>query len=150
MFTWLKRLFSPAPAIPQADSVGIYRVKGHMAPGTKPSIPSRATNLFPQPKGVDLVKPTTEADHYKWLDYGKVDTTLPPTVKTTPPPERTFDPCGTPVPIVAPVYGRSGSFVHLSGQAISHLCITGMVMCRSVWGDIFGGDIFGGGTGYRD
>ena len=129
MFTWLKRLFSPAPATPQVDSGSIYRVRGTMSPGTKPSTPSRATTLFPPPKAIDVVKPTTEADHYKWLDYGKVDTTLPPTAKTTPPPDvhRSGEPHTYPdhraISSGTPVFGMSGTYITS--------CVTGMVLCVS-------------------
>lgn len=109
LFRWLSNLFAPTPAAPVA-APGIYRrVNSRKPKGTEPS---PQTTLFPAPAPlapaapVQVVQPTTEADHYRWLDY------------TKPSPEGVDLPPQPPLPSVVadePFYNPSGSTAFVTG-----------------------------------
>ncbi len=121
MSNWFTRLFKADP-IPPTDSVGVYRKPGK--PVVTPPVarpPKTPATLFERPAEsppivpVQVVAPTTEADNYRWLDFG---TPVQPVVITPPPL----------APVVTPSrYAASGSMANMSG---SFMCLTGMAMSR--------------------
>ncbi len=77
MFKWLISLFTSKPAEPPPQVPDrVYRFGASKTTKVKPTGAAQTT-LFPRPEptptssSVEVVKPTTEADRYQWLDYSK-------------------------------------------------------------------------------
>lgn len=120
LFRWLGNLFAPTPAASVAVP-GIYRrVDSRKA---KAAETSPQTTLFPAPTPlapaatVEVVSPTTEADHYRWLDY------------TKPSPEGVDLPPQPSLPSVVttePLYNCSGSIFATGIMTARNWAVTGM------------------------
>ncbi len=129
----LRTIFNPPPEVP-AHQEGVYR-GGKVA--SKPerledgSLKPVSPTLFARPAPVPVVAPTTEADHYRWLDEGDLPVSAMVATPELPPHEepqpfdggRTFNP--------------SGCFIQHTHHLRENLCITGMITTPVRYGYVF-------------
>lgn len=127
--SWISKLFGSKEAVQPPALDGVFRA----AKNTKAKQSSRPVTdtLFERPadlpiaQKVQIVSPTTEADHYKWLDYQAQKPTEVVKEESYPEPVKANWP-----------YNPSGSFI-LSGIA-PMICFTGRALnfCSGTLGTI--------------
>ncbi len=123
----LRTIFNPPPEVPTHQE-GVYR-GGKVASQSDDPVKPVSPTLFARPAPVPMVAPTTEADHYRWLDEGE----LPVSAVTTPEPE--LPPQQEPRPFDGAAV--SGCFIQHTDQLRQNLCITGMSLTPVRYGGLF-------------
>ncbi len=130
MLRRLLSLFRPTPA-PVVHHEGVYRPSPKAEPkperlsdGTlKPVTHLPETTLFARPAPPVVVPPTTEADHYRWLDDGDLPlsaTVAPPPAPVEPDPEPTFNVSGSYMTFVTGVCAVPVNWAR-------NVCVTGRI-----------------------